>query len=288
MTSRLIIFVAIMLGLSACEKIDVGRIENLNGGTISVIGHGGSGFQSAFNELPENSMASIKRAVEIYNADGVELDIQLTKDHQLVPYHDNKLETSTDGYGYVYEFNLSELKEVKYNNEFYASLFLNETITSLEDVLIYFSNRRIKPQLHLDLRTWLFNPDIFTQSEFIDVYAEKLVELIERYNYSPYTFIGSSSKESLLAISKINPNLKLCFETESIRSNNDFLQDNSIYGIIAYNDRISNSEIEFAHRNNIRVILFNVKSQKSIVEAVNKNPDYIITDNIPKLQQVLF
>ncbi len=274
--------------IAGCEKIDVGSIKNLNGGQISVVGHGGAGLQSAYNELPENSFSSVKRAIEIYGADGVELDIQMSLDSQLVAYHDNRLETSTNGYGYVHEFNLKELEQVNFNNEFYASLFLNEKITSLEKILRYFSERRIKPELHIDLRAWLYNSDTYTENEFIALYTKKVVDLITKYNYQAYTFIGSSSKLALEELYKLDSSIRLFYETENVRGEVTFIKDNFIYGIVAYNDRISKSEIEYAHKNLIRVALFNVKSQQSIVKAVEKYPDYIITDNIPKLQQVLY
>jgi hypothetical protein len=198
------------------------------------------------------------------------------------------LETSTNGYGYVHEFSLKQLEQTTYNNEFYASLFLNEKITSLEKILLYFSERRIKPELHIDLRAWLYNSDLYTENEFIAIYTKKIVELIAKYDYQSYTFIGSSSKSALEELYRLDSSIRLFYETANVRGELTFLKNNFIYGVIAYNDRISKREIEFAHKNMIRVVLFNVKSQQSIVDAVEKHPDYIITDNIPKLQQVLY
>jgi glycerophosphoryl diester phosphodiesterase len=281
----LLIYVLLIVG---CEKIDIGSIQNLNGGKIAVIGHGGAGFQSAFNELPENSLSSVQRAVEIYGADGIELDIQLTKDSQLVAYHDNRLETSTNGYGFIHDFTLSELKKVTYNNEFYASLFLDERITSLEEILTYLSARRIKAELHIDLRTQLFDSTKYSQIEFISLYIKEVIDLIKSYNYQSYTFIGSSAKFALSEALKLAPDVRLLYETENVIRDIDYLKKNKIYGIIAYNSRITKREVDFAHQNMIRVVLFGVKSQNSIVDAVEKHPDYIITDNIPKLQQVLY
>ena len=34
--------------------------------------------------------------------------------------------------------------------------------------------------------------------------------------------------------------------------------------------------------------LFAIKTQPDQVNAVNKNPDFILTDNIPQLQQILY
>ena len=43
--------------------------------------------------------------------DGIELDVQLTKDGQLVVIHDEKIDRTTDGKGYVKDYMLNELKQ---------------------------------------------------------------------------------------------------------------------------------------------------------------------------------
>jgi glycerophosphoryl diester phosphodiesterase len=287
MNFRLFIFL-FLLGLLSCKKADINPIYNLNGGIIYVVGHGGAGFQSAFNEMPENSLSSITKAIEVYNADGVEVDVQFTKDLNLVLYHDDKLEISTNGNGFIYEYNLEELNQFKYDRDFYPNLFLDEQIVTLETVLQKFSQRNIKPQLHLDLRTWLYNNHQYSFEDFIELYTTNIVQLISKYNYQEYTYISSGSIEALLAIQEIDANLKLMVETNDVNGMLPLIKQNNWYGIVAQNENITKQKIDFAHKNNIRVALFNVKTQNNIVNAVNKHPDFILTDNIVKLQQILY
>ena len=90
-----------------CSNQKAPPIENLRGGNIQVIGHGGSGFLSLFspfNALPPNSLASLSKALFVDKSDGVEIDVQMSKDSVLILYHDKKLESKTSSQGYVPQY----------------------------------------------------------------------------------------------------------------------------------------------------------------------------------------
>lgn len=288
MSFRFLILALVAICLLSCQKTTIDPINNLNGGVISVIGHGGGGFQSPLNKEPENSLSSINKAIEIYNADGVEVDVQLSKDLNVILYHDDKLETSTNGNGFIYEYNLNELRQLKYDRDFYAKMLLDEHIITLETILKRFSQRNIKPQLHLDLRPWLFNDTIYNSTEFHNIYTDKIVETINKYNYQNLTYVASGDLELLIKLNQKNPHLKLMLETDNVNWAVEIINKNNWHGIVAHNDRITKSEITYAHSKNVRIALFDIKIQSDIVDAVNKHPDYILTDNIIKLHQILY
>ena len=58
---------------------------------------------------PENTIAAFKQAVEV-GADGVELDVQLTSDGEVVVMHDQTLERTTTGKGMVRAHTFSKLR----------------------------------------------------------------------------------------------------------------------------------------------------------------------------------
>ncbi len=58
---------------------------------------------------PENTLPAFAEAVRI-GADGIELDIHLTKDEQIVVIHDEEVDRTTDGKGLVREKTLAEIK----------------------------------------------------------------------------------------------------------------------------------------------------------------------------------
>lgn len=60
-------------------------------------------------EAPENSLAAFKKAVE--KGYGIELDVQLSKDHKLVVFHDATLKRMCGVEGNVWDYTLEELKQ---------------------------------------------------------------------------------------------------------------------------------------------------------------------------------
>ena len=67
------------------------------------------GYSGKFDE---NTMIAFKKAIE-YKADGIEIDVQLSKDNIPVIIHDETLDRTTNGSGYVKDYTLAELKSFK-------------------------------------------------------------------------------------------------------------------------------------------------------------------------------
>ena len=72
-------------------------------GIINIAHRGYSG------KFDENTMLAFKKAIE-YKADGIETDVQLSKDGVPVIIHDETLDRTTNGHGFVKDYTLDELK----------------------------------------------------------------------------------------------------------------------------------------------------------------------------------
>ncbi len=72
---------------------------------IQIVAH--RGFSGIY---PENTLLSIKKAMEL-GVDFIEVDVRQTKDGELVILHDEKIDRTTDGNGYVNEITYSQLKK---------------------------------------------------------------------------------------------------------------------------------------------------------------------------------
>lgn len=75
---------------------------------------------------PENSLAAFKKAVDA--GYGIELDIQLSKDDQVVVFHDAALKRMCGVEGHVWDYTLEELQKLKLKDS-------NETIPTFAEVL---------------------------------------------------------------------------------------------------------------------------------------------------------
>jgi glycerophosphoryl diester phosphodiesterase len=72
------------------------------------------GHRGALHDAPENTLAAFQKAVDL-GADGVELDVQLTRDGEVVVIHDERVDRVSDGQGYVKDHTLAELKRMNFN-----------------------------------------------------------------------------------------------------------------------------------------------------------------------------
>ncbi|MBP7059960.1 MAG: glycerophosphodiester phosphodiesterase [Lachnospiraceae bacterium] len=156
---------------------------------IKVWAHrGASGY------APENTLPSFKKAVEM-RADGVELDIQLTKDGEIVVTHDEKIDRVADHKGWVKDYTLSELKKMDFavtnkNFEFV-------TIPTLKEVY-----ELLKP-------TGLtVNVEIKTGIVFYKDIEKKAIELTESMGMRDRVIYSSFNHYTLQKIKAIDPIIK--------------------------------------------------------------------------------
>ena len=59
---------------------------------------------------PENTLTAFEKAMNIPGLAGIELDVQITRDGELVVIHDERIDRTTDGFGYVRDYTAKELK----------------------------------------------------------------------------------------------------------------------------------------------------------------------------------
>ena len=69
------------------------------------------GHRGASADAPENTLPAFALALG-QGADGIELDVQLTRDDEVVVIHDETLERTTDGHGWVADHSLDELRRL--------------------------------------------------------------------------------------------------------------------------------------------------------------------------------
>lgn len=70
--------------------------------------------RGASGYAPENTLEAFQLAV-IHGAHGVELDVQLTKDGELLVAHDEAVDRVSDGTGAIAEMTLSQIKKLSFN-----------------------------------------------------------------------------------------------------------------------------------------------------------------------------
>lgn len=108
-------------------------LKNPNNDTILVIAHRGD-----WRNSPENSIPAIKNAIEM-GVDIVEIDLQRTKDGELVLMHDKTIDRTTNGKGQVSDFTLDSIKTFYLKNGLGRTTY--ERIPTLKEAMEVSKNK---------------------------------------------------------------------------------------------------------------------------------------------------
>ena len=82
--------------------------------------------RGASGYCPENTIEAFEKAIEM-NSDGIELDVQLTKDGQIVVCHDELIDRVSNHKGFLKDFTYEELASFNFNNKMdEKKLFVSE------------------------------------------------------------------------------------------------------------------------------------------------------------------
>lgn len=106
--------------------------------------------RGASEYYPENTLRSFYAGLDM-GADGIETDIQRTKDGVLVLHHDDSLARIVHMPGAVKDYTYDELLKMDFG-AFKGERFAGERIVTLETFLTHFANRRL--QLALEIKQY--------------------------------------------------------------------------------------------------------------------------------------
>lgn len=155
-----------------------------------IIAHRGA---SAY--APENTIASFVKALEM-KSDGIEIDVHMSKDKALVVCHDEKVDRTTDGEGFIKDFTLTELKKLDAGSWF-GKEFKGQRIPELSEVLELIKDTNIL--LNIELKN---APITYAGIE------KKTIDMIIEYGMEDRVIISSFNHYSLIEVKRINPRIK--------------------------------------------------------------------------------
>ncbi|WP_254277683.1 glycerophosphodiester phosphodiesterase [Halomonas sp. 3H] len=188
---------ALLLPLSAQADALQQQFDDLQ--NLQVIAHRG-----ASGHAPEQTLPALKLAHEM-EADYLELDIQMTADGELVAFHDETIDRTTDGEGELKDFTLEELKALDAGSWFNASsqehaddAFSEVQILTLGEIIEHFGT---DTRYYLETKS----PELYPGIE------EALVDELEAHGLiqAGAAVIQSFSQPSLLEIQALNDDVPL-------------------------------------------------------------------------------
>ena len=151
--------------------------------------------RGASGHAPENTLEAFRLAMEM-GADGFELDVHMSKDRELVVIHDETVDRTTDGTGYVKDLTLAQLKALDARNGMDA--YPGARIPTLGEVF----------DLIRDTRHTV-NVEVKTDEYFYPMIEEKCLALAAEKGVEDRVIYSSFNHHTLLKLRRLKPDAKL-------------------------------------------------------------------------------
>ena len=159
------------------------------GSNVKIWAHrGASGY------APENTMEAFALAADM-GADGVELDVQMTRDGYLVVAHDERIERVSDGSGYIRDYTLKELKKLHFNRT--CPEYKNAQIPTLREVYELLKSTPL--EINAELKTGIY---------FYEGIEERVLELAARMGIMDRVIYSSFNHYSVKKIKDLDKRVR--------------------------------------------------------------------------------
>ena len=229
------------------------------------IGHRGVGHQ-----FIENSLLSFERAIQS-RLDMIEMDIQLSNDHEVIVFHDENLVRLTSLNVQVAEMTLKALKQLHLYDQRSVSTSYGQ-IPTLKEV---FSLTKNKIALNIEFK------NCYDKNHLL---VKKTVELINEFNMGSQVVLSSFNREILELIHYEDNSLRCGYildEKDDIRE--IFPISFNLYSIHPHKNIVKRKLVRFAHERSIKLFPWTVNSTQEMKKLISDGVDGIITDYPHKL-----
>lgn len=229
--------------------------------TLNIAHRGFSG------QYPENTMLAFERAYEI-GADGIELDVQLTKDGEVVIFHDYTIHRMTGENGSVQEMTLHKLQTLTIPDK--------QWIPTLDEYL-----------------SWVWDKNLFSLIELksngieSSGLEEKVVDLVRYWEVEDNVLLSSEYDNELVKIKELSPLIKcglLVYPwNEAVMERAVKLSVECIHPDV--ND-MNEETFDFVRTQGFETKVWTVNDAEWLEWLVHLNVDAIITDFPDKLSTI--
>jgi glycerophosphoryl diester phosphodiesterase len=237
------------------------------------------GHRGAAAYAPENSLAAFALAVQ-QGAQGIELDVHLTADGQIVVMHDDTVDATTDGHGAISQMTLAQVRQLHLHprgHQAHAGA-ATETVPLLSEVFDRFVpgslvvNVELKPSKTTDL-------------------AEAVAQLIAQRNAAGQVLVSSFDRFTLAYLQQHHPALRRAllypassFEgmMVSMRHSLGWLTGAHALGCEAvhlYWRMVTPAVVERAHLLDLDLNVWTVDDERAIRHLAQLDVDGIITND---------
>lgn len=237
------------------------NLDQFYGGRMLVFGHRGARQYAPMNTLPAFELALAQ------GADGVELDVRLTRDGEMIVMHDDRVDATTDGEGYVHDLTLEQMKRLDAGAWFNES-FRGATVPTLDEVFEAIGKRT------------RINVEIKGESLRSNGVEAKVADAIRRHDLASSIIVSSFNPLILRRFRRDMPEVPIGFLHEP---KTGFLTSHLMVGLPhearnPRHDLIDAKYMAWAKGAGYRVNTWTVNDPARAVDLRNLGVDCVITD----------
>lgn len=250
------------------------------------------GHRGARGNYPENSLSAFKYALD-NNIDVLELDLQLTKDNEVVIYHDKTINPNIcvgSGFGVIKNLTLEEIKMYdcgsKQNPDFpYQITVPNTQIPTFKELLNMIGSNYYYKNVK-------FNIEIKTEKELdtdqdVKRFVDAVITIIHNYGLTNSTTIQSFDPRALKYVRQIDPYIKTSYLIEEVNIDENlvfFAKDLDVQVISPDYSLLNKDNVLLLHKNGFDVLPWTVNDVSDVKRMIEYGVDGIITD-YPKVMK---
>jgi glycerophosphoryl diester phosphodiesterase len=221
-------------------------------------------------KYPENTLLAFGKAIEA-GCDGIELDVHLSKDGELVIIHDELVDRTTNGRGLVADYTLAELQKLDASAG-YSGVYGKNKIPTLQAYFELIKDTNIVT--NIELKTGV-NP--------YPGIEEKTLAMIDAYGLRDRIIISSFNHYSVLRMQALAPDMQYGFLEESwIVDMADYTAAHGVQCIHPIFNAIDEAYVKAAREKGLAINTWTVNAEEDIRRMVELGIDGII-GNYPDL-----
>lgn len=229
--------------------------------------------RGASADFPENTMAAFREAIR-QGAEGIELDVHMTRDGRVVVMHDETLRRTTGEEGRIIDHTYDQLR--RFNAKYHFDNVEFEPIPLLEEVLELVADTRL--ELNIELK------NTFIQYEGIE---ETVARLVRNYAMEGRVVISSFNHYSLVAMHRVAPELKTAIlYTAALVDPWEYAKRIGSHGLHPHFLSVRPFIVEGAHKAGIAVRPYTVDHPDEMRRLIQCGCDAIITNKPALLKRV--
>ncbi|WP_338777031.1 glycerophosphodiester phosphodiesterase [Metabacillus sp. FJAT-52054] len=226
------------------------------------------GHRGAAGTRPENTMISFKEAIRL-GADGIELDVHLSKDHIPVVIHDETLDRTTNGSGFVKDYSADEI--VRLDASWKFEEYKEEARIPLLKEVLEWASASAEP--------FIINIELKNNMIEYSGLEEKVINLVKQFELDERVILSSFNHSSMVLALKTEPRIETALlYTDGIYKPYDYARRAGARAIHPLMRTVKNELIDLSRENSISVRPFTVNDEKEMHMLFEWESDGFFTD----------